>query len=199
MENPAPITPTKRRPLWLRALGWLGGLILFLTVLFGGGYLIIQSNNNFHIVDDHVLYRSAQMSGPDLQEAVQKYGIRTVINLRGENKGTDWYDEEVQAAKQCGLIHVNFGISAREQLTLGQMQELTRLMATLPRPILVHCCSGTDRTGLVCSLYRLSKGQSSVIASQELSLRYGHFPYLGCESGAMDRSLEVYVKEQSQR
>jgi protein tyrosine/serine phosphatase len=199
MEDTTHSSPKPRRRWWVRALGWFGALVLFLVVLFGGGYLVIQWDNNFHIVDDHVLYRSAQLSGDELKAAVQKYGIRTVLNLRGENKGADWYDEEMQASKQCGLNHIDIGLSAREQLTVAQMQELIKILETSPRPILVHCGSGTDRTGLVCSLFRLAKGQSSAMAGKELSLKYGHFPYLGSDTDAMDKSLEIFTQSQAQR
>ena len=50
------------------------------------GYL--RLSGNFHAVEEGVIYRSAQLSGDDFQNRIRTYGIRTIINLRGENSGT---------------------------------------------------------------------------------------------------------------
>ena len=49
------------------------------------GYL--RLSGNFHAVEEGVIYRSAQLSGDDFQNRIRTYGIRTIINLRGENSG----------------------------------------------------------------------------------------------------------------
>ncbi len=199
MEATQTPSSVKRRPWWVRLLAWIGGLVLGVGILVGAGYLYIQSSGNFHVVEDKVLYRSAQLTGSDLTEFVNKYHIRSVINLRGENKGTDWYDEEMAVVQKMHLAHADMSLSAREQLTMQEMQELVRLMTTLPTPVLVHCGGGTDRTGLACALYQISQGRSVEVARRELSIKYGHFPYLGSETDAMDKSLELYLKAQGQR
>src|SRR5947209_4291769 len=64
-----------------------------------------------------------------------------------------------------------------------------------PKPLLIHCKSGADRTGLVAALYRYAEGGASAAeADRELSLAYGHFPYLTSRSGAMDDSFWAYVR-----
>jgi protein tyrosine/serine phosphatase len=61
-------------------------------------------------------------------------------------------------------------------------------MKTSPTPLLVHCASGSDRTGL-----ELSRGAPIAVANDELSAKYGHFPTLESDSAAMGRSWTKYA------
>jgi protein tyrosine/serine phosphatase len=85
------------------------------------------------------------------------------------------------------------GISAENSVSSDKIEQIIAVLRNAPKPLLVHCRSGTDRTGFVAALYRyVILGQSAEAAVQELSLRYGHFPYLTSKSGAMDQSAHTY-------
>ena len=61
--------------------------------------------------------------------------------------------------------------------------------------MLVHCKSGADRSGLVSALFRLVEERAPPAeADQELSLVYGHFPYLTSKTVAMDESFWAFVR-----
>ena len=75
--------------------------------------------------------------------------------------------------------------------------DAVKLIDQAPKPILIHCESGADRTGLVSALYRLSRGQPLAVAEQELSPRYGHFTVFVPRSAAMDRSLAAYARSRA--
>jgi hypothetical protein len=65
--------------------------------------------------------------------------------------------------------------------------------ATFAEPaLLVHCRNGADRSGLVSAIY-LAEIQGVAVdeAIGQLSLYYGHFPWLISETGAMDESFIV--------
>jgi len=47
------------------------------------------------------------------------------------------------------------------------------------------------------ALYRLSQGADASVASQALSLRFGHFPYFWNKTVAMDESFKLYVENVS--
>src|SRR3954454_9519239 len=67
----------------------------FLSVALGTAGLhvgILHLGDNFHAVVPGELYRSAQPTPELITDYHVKYGIKTVINLRGENVGSDWYD-----------------------------------------------------------------------------------------------------------
>ena len=167
-------------------------------VLVGAGastWAWIQHDGNFHVVEQGVVYRSAQLSGPELRRALSDKGIRTVLNLRGPNVGKPWYDEEIRTLQTAGVGHIDVALSAYQELSFQQMQQLVDLVRRAPKPLLLHCESGADRSGLVSALYRASQGQALDLARQELSPRYGHFALLVPRSAAMDRNLARYVRE----
>lgn len=65
-------------------------------------------------------------------------------------------------------------------------------MASVPKPILIHCRSGADRSGLAAALY-VSKvaGLDNAKAEAQLSFYYGHvgIPVVSA-AYAMDKSLK---------
>ncbi len=184
---------TAARRLALR-LGWTVGVSLgAILMLVGAVYGTVQYDGNVHVVDPGQVVRSAQLGPQRLDEVVRTYGIHSVLNLRGDNAGTPWYDEELRAAKADGLAHVDYALSAESDVTPAQMADLMRIVASLPKPVLIHCNAGADRTGLVSALYEVSRGRPVAEAQRQLSLRYGHVPYLWSKTGAMDRSFAAFV------
>lgn len=178
----------------------LGNILLTAAATVGiacGSYaaycgLLIWSGNH-HTVAEGQLYRSAQLNGSEFGEEIDAHYIRTVLNLRGPNPTDSWYQEEVAATRAHGAVHYEVGISAREPVAPEKVEQILAVLRDAPKPILVHCKSGADRTGFVAALYRYAiEGQSAKIAAHELSLRYGHFPYLTSKSWAMDESADAY-------
>ncbi|QRM54607.1 dual specificity protein phosphatase family protein [Sinorhizobium sp. BG8] len=158
-----------------------------------GGYLgYLQVSGNFHTVVPGELYRSGRPTSHELERYARVYGIKTVVNLLGRNEGERWYEEESEAAKRLGLKLLDFKMSSSTMLSPGQADQLVTLLKTAPKPILVHCKAGADRTGLVSVIYseRIA-GISEEIAERQLSLFFGHFsiPFIS-SAYAMDESWE---------
>ncbi|EJJ24629.1 dual specificity protein phosphatase family protein [Rhizobium sp. CF142] len=165
------------------------------ALLFGGYLGGLQLLGNFHEVLPGELYRSAQPSGADIDTYAARYGIRTILNLRGENTA-NWYMQETEAARKAGITHINYPLSASRDVTPEQAHELLALMRDAPKPILIHCQAGADRTGLVSVLYlQQIAGIDEETAEEQLSVRFGHIgiPYLS-STFAMDRSWENLEK-----
>ncbi len=155
------------------------------------GYL--QVSGNFHTVIDGELYRSAQPSPSELEAYVRQHGIRTVINLRGPEGRKSWYETEVATAKRLGLNHVDFAMSSTRDVTPEKAAKLVAIMRDAPKPILIHCKAGADRSGIAAALYSYEiAGQDEETAERQLSIRFGHIgiPYLS-RTFAMDRSWEA--------
>ena len=146
---------------------------------------------NFHEVSPRQVYRSRQLNGTELTEAGRRYGIKSILNLRGANHGSQWYQDEVEVAHRFGLRLYDYPITASRELTAEQIEHLVAILRDAPKPILIHCKSGADRTSLVSALYLVALDRSSVeVASQQLSVYYGHLPaFLRTESSAMDRTF----------
>lgn len=168
-------------------------LAALLTLGVIGAYLgYLQLFGNFAPVIPGELYRSAQPTPARLQSYVERHKIRSIINLRGENEGRDWYDDEVATARELGIVHIDFGISARKELTREKAEQLIDLMRDAPKPLLIHCKAGADRSGLASALYLAAlAGQSEAVAEQQLSLYFGHLPLPFIAEQAMDRTFEA--------
>lgn len=179
------------------ALPWLkrlGQLVAIVAMLLGGWAGYLRLTGNFHPIESGVIYRSGQLSGDQFVDRIRANGIRTIINLRGNNAGRSWYDDEVKASVATGVTHIDFPISSGRQLTDDQIAQLTDHLRNAVRPILIHCEAGSDRTGLAAALYELViAGRSAAEASQQLSFRYGHFPWLGSSTVAMDNTFDRVV------
>lgn len=167
------------------ALLALAALALHLTVLHARG--------NLHEVISGELYRSAQPGEGDLGAIVRRYGIASVLNLRGAAPGQAWYETERAEAERLGLVHADFAMSASRAIGQEEAERLIDLMRDMPKPLLVHCRHGADRTGLAVALYLAAiAGAGERAAEAALSIRYGHFavPYLS-DAWPMDQSFET--------
>lgn len=158
--------------------------------LAGGWAGYLHLTGNFHAVEPGVVYRSGQLSEGSFKDYIKSTGIRTVVNLRGNNAGVAWYDEEIKAVAGTDVTHIDFPLSSGRELSDRELGQLTAILRNSAKPVLIHCQGGADRTGLASALYELiiAKRDASDAASQ-LSFRYGHFPWLRSHTAAMDRSF----------
>lgn len=165
---------------------------LAVPLTFFAYFGILLASGNFHEVIAGQVYRSSQLGDAQLEQYVKAKGIKTIINLRGENGRSAWYRQETETAEKLGVQHIDFGMSARKELGLARVAQLVQIMRNAQKPLLIHCKSGADRTGLAAAIYvsRVA-GLDEKTAEQQLSIRYGHvgIPYLS-SAYAMDRSWE---------
>jgi predicted amidohydrolase YtcJ len=112
--------------------------------------------------------------------------------LRGKKSGAAWYLEEVTTCAKLGVAHYDLKLIARKAPSPDRIQELLRIFRSAPRPVLIHCRGGADRSGLAAALWKLViNGTSKPEAGQQLSIRYGHLPF--GPTRAMDAFLENWV------
>jgi protein tyrosine/serine phosphatase len=162
-----------------------------LLLTYGLYCLGLSLSGNYHMVVAGELYRSAQPTTQDLENAVARDGIRSVLNLRRANAGSDWYEEEIEASKRLNLNHYDMSLKASHELSHKEEQQLVALMRDAPKPLLIHCKHGSDRSGLAAALYLLEIKQSKPKeASKQLSLIYGHIPFSFSGGYGMTKSFE---------
>lgn len=153
-------------------------------------FLRVWWHNFFRVAPG--LYRANQ---PDAKR-FHRYaalGIRAVLNLRGTPRQSFWLFEEEACARE-GLVLASLTMSARRLPPAETLLELHRLYQTLPRPILIHCKSGADRTGLAAALWLIwIEGRSVEEAMGQLSLRYVHLSF--GKTGILDHFLRFYARE----
>lgn len=164
---------------------------VFLLILAAGAtYLYIDQHSNFRTVSPGRVYRSGQLTEKQLAEYAREYGIRSVLNLRGRNEQSDWWKEEVSAAGRLGLKHYDIGLSSRKEPAEKTVQELIAILQEAPKPLLIHCFGGADRSGLVSAMYLYQfERYPYEKARRQLSFIYGHNTLLYPDKKAMDRAF----------
>lgn len=145
--------------------------------LIGASLVLLAQHlvGKFHVVCVGDLYRSGQLSPGQLRRLSKRHHIRSIVNLRGSNPGKLWYDREVAVARELGIDHIDFAMSAGKILTEERVEELLRIFKDAPRPILVHCGGGSERTGLASAIYvsRILQADRGLAAFQ-LSPLFGY-------------------------
>lgn len=125
-------------------------LLLCYLILITTGCQLPNKNQlelpgNFHKISDDV-YRAEQPTTKQLQN-LNELGFKTIINLRlmhsDRGRLTDTNLSEVWVRMRAGDINDE------------NMIEVLTAIAKSPKPILIHCWHGSDRTGVVSAMYRL--------------------------------------------
>lgn len=156
-------------------------------------YSPLSPFDNFHPIVEGRAYRSAQVTPATLIYMAESHCIRTVINLRGENSWQPWYQLEKAACEALGLkmIDVRMGNSGLPEP--ATLLALFDALKEAEEPILLHCKSGADRTGMAAALWRMTAlGENAADAKRELSLTYGHFTIA---KPAMSLMVEMFVPD----
>lgn len=147
---------------------------------------------NIHTVVPNGVYRSAQLSPQRLEQLIERQKIKSVLNLRGAHPGEPWYDGEIAVANKHKVAHYNLTLDSRSEPTPAQTADLLAIMKAAPKPMVIHCWAGADRTGLASALYLYEiEGKDPRQAAKALSVRYYHLSQFS--AGAMDRHFDKYV------
>lgn len=158
--------------LWRRT----AGIVAVLAIALAAWLVWVQRSGNFATVATGLVYRSNQPTPERLAAYTKAVGLKSVLNLRGADMGAGWYRAERQAAADLGLTLIDFPMAANRELTQAESAALLDILRNAPKPLLIHCKSGSDRTGLAAVLYlALVLGQDEELAERQLSIRYGHF------------------------
>jgi len=109
---------------------------------------------NFHKVSEQ-LYRGAQPLRGGVKN-LAAVGIKTVINLRGADDQASWEQKETESA---GIRYFNIPMPG---LSAPSDEQVARVMAIVNdpnnQPVFIHCRRGSDRTGTITAIYRISRG-----------------------------------------
>jgi len=170
--------PVGRRAAWLNSL--LADHALFRL-----------SWRNWGVVESGRLYRSNHPLPWQLRQAAERYGLRTVINLRGHRAmcGSDQLGRATAA--ELGLVHIDAPFESRGAPHKDRILRLAEIYRTMAEPALIHCKSGADRTGLAAGIWLLLQGHSPEAALGQLSLRWGHVRQ--SRTGILDAFFALYA------
>ena len=136
-------------------------------------------------------YRSAQLSGSTLRSAIQRHGVRSVINLRGRSD-KPFYRSERSVCRALSVAHYDVSLSTYHLPKPTEMRTLLDDFDHAPKPIMIHCQGGSDRSGLASTVYEVVYEGVPLdrAEKEELTWHYGHFAFAG--SWRMDRFFDLY-------
>lgn len=107
---------------------------------------------NLHQVNSQ-LYRGAQPKAGGL-ERLKAIGIKTIVNLRGEDDQTR---AEGDAARALGLRYYSISLPGFSRPKDEEVQHVLGIInAPENQPVFVHCRHGEDRTGTIIACYRIT-------------------------------------------
>jgi protein tyrosine phosphatase (PTP) superfamily phosphohydrolase (DUF442 family) len=159
-------------------------------VVWEGGRVLV--GENLHVVVPGQVYRGAQRSPEQLEKIVQRFGIRTVVNLRGLANPSPWYLDQSRKIQQLGISQQDLSMSASRLPPAQEIRRLVDIIDNADYPIYFHCRRGADRTGVASVIARLLRTQCSYEEARgQLHWRYGHIPYSRLAS--MDEFFDLYT------
>ncbi len=167
-------------------------LILGLIYLF-----VAELRGNFYQIDKNA-YRSGILRSHNMPYYIEKHQIKTILNLQGSSK-KPWYLNEIKLSKKYNIHHIDYKISNSDFCDHNKTSEIVQILKNSPKPILIHCVGGADRTSLVSALYEYAiNHKSAEEAKKQFAWYYGHLPQLSIRKHVitMDRSFENYVKKE---
>ena len=134
---------------------------------------------NFHWVVPGEAARAAQAWAGFLGPFLTRNGIRAMINLRGPNPNYGWWRGEKRTTEALGIAHFDTTLDSRHLPTRAMLVALIEAFDAAPKPFLVKCSGGQDRTSLAAALYLLHRnGWAAMDAARAQFARwpYLHFP-----------------------
>ncbi len=146
--------------------------------------------DNTHEVAHGQMWRSFQPS-PYRLKRWKNQGIRTVINLRGDQPN-GYYRLEEETCERLDLTLVTFRVFSREAPSKEVLHGAQKLFNEIQYPAVMHCKSGADRAGLMATLFRFfHKGVPLNEALEQLSFKYGHVKH--GKTGVIDYAFQQYL------
>ena len=123
-------------------------------------------------------------------------GIKTIVNLRGPDKFS-FYLFERELCEELGLTMVDAKLWARHASGRRRILSAIESIRAAEKPLVFHCKSGADRTGLMGAIYLLVFENATIAeARKQLGLRYLHLKFT--KTGIQDYILDVFEARQAQ-
>jgi protein tyrosine/serine phosphatase len=112
----------------------------------------------FGVIETGTLYRSGQLSRHVVEDVLVKNKIETIIFLSEDKADRPDVEAEIAAAQKLGITRLNFPINGDGTGDINQYANAIEVMVrsqAAGKPVLVHCHSGSQRTGAAVAFYRL--------------------------------------------
>lgn len=128
---------------------------LTLAVLVGAGAYLYWAHwtYRFETIDPGKVYSSAAMPPARLEAYVRRYGLRTVIDLRGTRLQPE-VSAESAALAPMGVRHIH--LPSKQVPSPAVVERFLEVMGD-PQiyPVLIHCDHGQGRAMVLAAIYRM--------------------------------------------
>jgi protein tyrosine/serine phosphatase len=159
----------KRSPSWSIAVV----LVLCVTSAVSGQ----QEDESRHLPNFQPVNANLYRGGQPTKEGIKKLtelGIKTVINLRADDEKAH---EEGVEAQSVGLRYFNIPLPTFGRPSHSMVDRILKLITDEEnQPVFVHCKRGSDRTGLVIAIYRISSdgwiGEEAIAEAKRYGLGF---------------------------
>jgi protein tyrosine/serine phosphatase len=147
-------------------------LALAIAACTAGGFLYRQHKRykHFRVHDEGMVYRSAWLEPDALQTVIEKYQIRTVVNLCNPGEmGEDRWVGEREAVTNAGARLIELPMTLKTEASDPEIAKHLAVMNDPDNyPMLVHCQHGVTRTAKFLAIYdivyRNKTGEESLAA-----------------------------------
>jgi protein tyrosine phosphatase (PTP) superfamily phosphohydrolase (DUF442 family) len=174
-----PSRPSRKRRIrryFIRSAAWFG---LVAALILGSFLLKPFYSANLGIVDGGRVVRSAQPTA-GLKDMIRDHKLASILNLRGGSPRNDYYSNEVRVAKEAGVDFYDVSMSATKRPKRLDLLRLIDVVNRCKYPLLIHCKSGADRTGLATTIYRMIVlDEPPEQALGAFTIYHSHVPILG--------------------
>ena len=126
---------------------------------------------NFHWIREGEAARSSQAYFGGLTGLMRRHGLKAIVNLRGENSDLSWWQYEKRVCERLGAGHFDAMLDSRRLPLRPMLVKLVEAFETAPRPFLLKCSGGNDRTGLAAALYLIYRDgwQAQTVAEEQFA------------------------------
>ena len=167
--------------LWQGLVG-LGFVVAFTAWTYCSFRATYSHNKRLREVEPGRFYRSGQLTVEGFTEAVERFGIRTILNVQEDVPDPDlwknWFDRTPMKERDlCEKLGVRYVWLAPDLDAYDKDHPRPRVLddylALLDDesayPVLIHCKAGLHRTGVLTAVYRMQyQGWSPEAAYHEL-------------------------------
>lgn len=151
---------------WLVVAALIAVIVVPPIIYFRWAY---DTHKRLRVVDPGRVYRSGQMTAEGFTDAVERYGLRTIVNVQDEFPDPDialdfWGRQSIKESELCRRLGVRYvhlmpTLLPRHLIPEQRPPAIDRWLSVLDDkanyPLLIHCHAGLHRTGLLTAIYRM--------------------------------------------
>ena len=142
----------------------IGFAVLAIVLIFVGKYVYdMNINHNFETITEGKVYKSGVIPPDELESYINKYHIKSVVDLRFPGTGDEVNNPEIPAELTAEkeaiekIKGVNYFNNGSDQVPKPEnLKTFFRIMDNPANyPVLIHCYHGVGRAELYSAIYRI--------------------------------------------